>query len=83
MRFVGVRSGCPRACGQINVEDELMCNADEIVVVVDAACVVNNDENLCQILNSFVETQQAIVIMVWRVFWCMVGAACCCFVVGG
>ena len=54
-----MRSGCPRACGQRNDSDELVCGTNEVVVVVDAVGVVSNDKDLCQVLNSFVETQEA------------------------
>ena len=36
-------------------------------VVVDAAGIVNNDSDLCHVLNSFLETQEAIEIADWEV----------------
>ncbi len=47
--------GCPRACGQKSNVDELVCGVDEIVVF-DAVGIVTIDEDLCQMLNSLVET---------------------------
>ena len=38
--IVCVRSGCPGACGQIKVDDELMHDADEVMVIADVAWVV-------------------------------------------
>ena len=37
-----------------------MCGSGEVVVVVKAEEVVSNDGTLCQALNSFVETREAI-----------------------
>ena len=39
-RVICVTSGCPGACGQIKVDDELMHDADEVMVIADAAWVV-------------------------------------------
>ena len=51
-----MKCGCPRACGQTNNVDELVCGVDEVVVVADAVGIVTIDEDLCQMLNSLVET---------------------------
>ena len=51
-----MKCGCPRACGQKNNVDELVCGVDEVVVVADAVGIVTIDEDLCQMLNSLVET---------------------------
>ena len=51
-----MRSGCPRACGQRGGSDELVCGAGGVVVVADAAGIVTIAEDLCQMLNSLVET---------------------------
>ena len=54
-----MRSGCPRACGQRDDGDELVCGVGGVVMVVDALGVVTNVEDLCQVLNSFIEMQEA------------------------
>ena len=52
-----MKCGCPRACGQKNKNvDELVCGVDEVVVVADAVSIETIDEDLCQMLNSLVET---------------------------
>ena len=81
--IVCVRSGCPGACGQIKVDDELMHDADEVMVIADAAWVVRNAMDVSPLLNSFVETQEAMMMVFLRMLRCMMGASCCCVVVGG
>ena len=55
-----MKCGCPGACGQKNNVDELVCGADEVVVVADAVGIVTIDEDLCHMLNSLVETRGAL-----------------------
>ena len=68
--IVCVRSGCPGACGQIEVDDELRHDASEVMVIA-----------VCQILNSFLETQEALVTVKRGMIWCEMGC-CLCFTGG-
>ena len=52
-----------------------MHDADEVVVAVDAAWVVRDAMDVSPLHNSFVETQEAMMIMLWKVLQCMMGAA--------
>ncbi len=53
-------SGCPRACVQKGNGDKLVFGAGGIVIVGDDEGVVTSVEDLCPVLNSFSETQEAI-----------------------
>ena len=59
----GSKFGCPGACGQIKVDDELMHDADEVMVIADAAWVVRNAMDVSPLHNSFVETQEAMMMV--------------------
>ena len=81
--IVCVRSGCPGACGQIKVDDKLMHDADEVMVIADAAWVVRNAMDVSPLHNSFVETQEAMMVVLLKVLRFMMGVSCCCVVVCG
>ena len=42
--------------GTVKDGDELVCGADEVVVIADAVGIVTIDEDSCPVLNSLVET---------------------------
>ena len=70
------------ACGQTDVDEGLLCNDDEVVVEVAAAWKVGAID-LSLMLNSFVETQEAMVAAFCRPLHHIMYAAHSCVVVSG
>ena len=72
-----MKSGCQGACGQIEGDDELMHDADAVVVVVDVACVVHGAMDVSPLHNSFAETQEAMMIVFLCVSWFVMSVPVC------
>ena len=71
-----MESCCPGACGQIEGDNELMQDADALVVV-DATCVMHDVMRASPLHNPFAETRGAMVIVILCVLWFVMHVPVC------